>query len=70
VQTLAEIGVDYVQGYAVAKPQHPDKLLNAESSASFIQDEELIQFAYLLGKADSSLPQVDLFSELRNINVH
>ena len=26
VQTLTEIGVDYVQGFAVARPQHPDKL--------------------------------------------
>ena len=41
VQTLVEIGVDYVQGYVVAKPQHPDSILQASSSASFIDDPEL-----------------------------
>jgi diguanylate cyclase (GGDEF)-like protein len=44
VETLAEIGVDYVQGYAVAQPQSPAKLLAAASSAGFIQDEELLRF--------------------------
>jgi diguanylate cyclase (GGDEF)-like protein len=44
VETLAEIGVDYVQGYAVARPQPPAKLLAAASSASFIHDEELSRF--------------------------
>jgi diguanylate cyclase (GGDEF)-like protein len=44
VETLAEIGVDYVQGFAVARPQAPAKLLAAASSASFIQDEQLARF--------------------------
>lgn len=64
VQTLTEIGVDYVQGFAVARPQHPDKLLCAESSASFIQDEELAHFVALIGKANQMQPKVDLFSDL------
>lgn len=70
VQTLTEIGVDYVQGFAVARPQHPDKLLSAESSASFIQDAELAQYVELIGKSDPMLAQVDLFPEVRSINVH
>ena len=70
VQTLAEIGVDYVQGFAVARSQHPDKLLTAESSASLIQDEALAQYAYLIGKSNQMLPQVDLFSDVQIINVH
>ena len=41
VQTLVEIGVDYVQGYAVARPQTPESILAADSSASFIKDREL-----------------------------
>jgi len=41
VQVLAEIGVDFVQGYIVARPQSPENLLTATSAASFIQDEEL-----------------------------
>ena len=70
VQTLTEIGVDYVQGFAVARPQHPDKLLTAESSASFIRDKALAQYVYLIGKTDQMLAQVDLFSEARVVNVH
>lgn len=70
VQTLTEIGVDYVQGFVVARPQHPDRLLAAESSASFIQDKALAQYVYLIGKTDPMLPQVDLFSEVHVVNVH
>ena len=52
VQTLAEIGVDYVQGYIVARPQLPEDLLNAASSASFIVDKAMSDFALQLGKSD------------------
>jgi len=69
VQTLTEIGVDYVQGFAVARSQHPDKLLTAESSASFIQNEELAHFVSLISKANQLQPVVDLFSDLPR-NVH
>ena len=44
VEVLSKVGVDYVQGYAIARPQHPDKILGAESSASFIQDENVARF--------------------------
>jgi diguanylate cyclase (GGDEF)-like protein/PAS domain S-box-containing protein len=64
VQTLVEIGVDYVQGFAVARSQHPDKLISAESSASFIQDAELAEYVALIGKTNPPQPVVDLFSDL------
>ncbi|MDP2679899.1 MAG: EAL domain-containing protein [Rhodoferax sp.] len=64
VEMLAEIGVDYVQGFAVARSQHPDKLLTAESSASFIQDEELAHYVGLIGKARQLQPKIDLFSDV------
>jgi diguanylate cyclase (GGDEF)-like protein len=64
VQTLTEIGVDYVQGFAVARPQHPDRLLSAVSSASFIQNEELASYVDLIGKANQRQPIMDLFSDL------
>jgi diguanylate cyclase (GGDEF)-like protein len=48
VQTLAEIGVDYVQGYAVARSQPPELMLTARSSASFIRDEQLLQLVRAL----------------------
>ncbi|MCM2340560.1 EAL domain-containing protein [Rhodoferax sp.] len=69
VQTLTEIGVDYVQGFAVARPQHPDKLLTAKSSASFIQDEALADYVALIGKTNQSQPKFDPFSDLTR-NVH
>ncbi|MEO8858373.1 MAG: EAL domain-containing protein [Burkholderiaceae bacterium] len=61
VQTLAEIGVDYVQGYVVARPQSPESLLTAQSSAGFISDEELIRFTNMLGKTEDIRAQVELF---------
>ncbi|MDD2918952.1 EAL domain-containing protein [Rhodoferax sp.] len=64
VEMLTEIGVDYVQGFAVARSQHPDKLLTAASSASFIQDAELAHFVGLIGKADPMQPIADLFSDV------
>jgi len=48
VETLAEIGVDYVQGFVVARPQPPERLLEAASAASFIQDEKLLQLLQLM----------------------
>jgi hypothetical protein len=64
VQTLAEIGVDYVQGYVVARPQRPEALLTAESSASFIRDEQLLRFTTMLGKTEDIREQVDLFDQM------
>ncbi len=70
VQTLTEIGVDYVQGYVVARPQHPDKLLSAESSASFVQDDELAKYMLMIEKSAQMQSEVDLFAEVHNVNLH
>jgi EAL domain-containing protein (putative c-di-GMP-specific phosphodiesterase class I) len=70
VQTLAEIGVNYVQGYIVARPQQPSMLLTAESSASFIQDEQLLRFTSILGKSEDIRAQVDLFDPMGSRQVH
>lgn len=70
VQTLAEIGVDYVQGYVVARPQAPEALLGAESSASFIRDEQLLRFSHVLGKTEDIREQVDLFDHPVPRQVH
>ncbi|MFL6634997.1 MAG: EAL domain-containing protein, partial [Massilia sp.] len=51
IRTLAEIGVDYVQGYAVARSQPPEKLLAASSSASFIQGEDVLKLVRTLGQS-------------------
>jgi len=58
VETLAEIGVDYVQGYVVARPQTPKAILEAQSAADFITDDRLK--AYLSTLASSELDHVDL----------
>ncbi|HQQ71304.1 MAG TPA: EAL domain-containing protein, partial [Alicycliphilus sp.] len=42
VQTLAEIGVDYVQGFAIARSQTPERILAARSAADFVRDTALL----------------------------
>jgi diguanylate cyclase (GGDEF)-like protein len=66
VQTLAEIGVDYVQGWAVARSQSPEALLAAESSAGFIRDEELLE----LVRALQAAPRATLASEMASLHNH
>jgi EAL domain-containing protein (putative c-di-GMP-specific phosphodiesterase class I) len=61
VQTLKEIGVDYVQGFVVARPQEPEQLLTAASSASFIKDPALAQLVDTFDKSDGTVLMVDFF---------
>ena len=70
VQTLVEIGVDYVQGYVVARPQPPANLLKAASSASFIEDEELAIYVSMIGKTEANRAQVDLFQQSKMQSLH
>lgn len=61
LEALAEMGVDYVQGYVVSRPLMPDKILLASSSADCIEDEATAQFvgdslASLMIFADQSDP--------------
>jgi diguanylate cyclase (GGDEF)-like protein len=51
VRTLGEIGVDYVQGWAVARSMDPALILEAQSSASFIEDEHVLQLVGSAGVA-------------------
>ncbi|MFL6675038.1 MAG: EAL domain-containing protein [Massilia sp.] len=67
VQTLAELGVDYVQGYAVARSQPPEKLLAASSSASFITDERLLQLVRTLEAAPAT-PQFPEMASLHDLH--
>ncbi len=59
IRTLAEIGVDYVQGFAIARSQPPEKLLAASSSASFIKAEDVLQLVRTLGASanEPALPE-------------
>ena len=47
VRTLAEIGVDYVQGFAVARPQTPKQLLGMRSAADLVGDADLLNYLLL-----------------------
>ncbi|MES2319115.1 MAG: EAL domain-containing protein [Pseudomonadota bacterium] len=60
VRTLAEIGVDYVQGWAVARSMAPERILEASSAASFIQDAQLEQLVSMLDGGGAA----DLFAKL------
>lgn len=38
IKAMQEVGIDYVQSYALARPQMPEGILAAKSSADFIED--------------------------------
>lgn len=40
---LLEMGVDFVQGFAIARPQAPEVILEATSAADFIRDPEVLK---------------------------
>ncbi|MBE0622038.1 MAG: EAL domain-containing protein [Burkholderiales bacterium] len=64
VEALAEVGVDYVQGFVIAKPQLPQEILRARSSASFIEDEKMALYVRnYLAKGQA----VELWEQLREI---
>lgn len=48
VQTLAEIGVDYVQGWAVSRSQPPERMLQARSAADFVTTPEVLDVLRML----------------------
>ncbi len=64
VEALAEVGVDYVQGFVIATPQLPEKILGARSSASFIQDEKV---AYYVRNTLAKGQAVELWDQLREL---
>jgi diguanylate cyclase (GGDEF)-like protein len=64
VEALAEVGVDYVQGYVIGRPQLPDLILGAKSSASFIEDEKMALYVRnYLAKGQA----VELWEQLREL---
>lgn len=56
VQALAELGVDYVQGFAISRARPPEQILAARSAAEFIADESVARYVQLLdGPAELSV---------------
>jgi diguanylate cyclase (GGDEF)-like protein/PAS domain S-box-containing protein len=70
VRTLAEIGVDYVQGYAIARSQAPEKLLAASSSASFIKGEDVLQVVRTLGAPANEPALMDFTQQQQLRDLH
>jgi diguanylate cyclase (GGDEF)-like protein len=65
LEALAEMGVDYVQGYVVSQPLAPDRILLGNSAADFIEDPATARFVRdqlpaILTRAD--LPGRDRFN--------
>jgi diguanylate cyclase (GGDEF)-like protein len=58
VEALAAAGVDYVQGFAIARAQGTAAVLAARSSASFITDPDVLRFVHqrVSGGASFALP--------------
>ncbi len=57
LRILKDLGVDYVQGYVISRPQSPELICKARHSASFIDDHKTRQFvAYYVqpGNQDNS----------------
>ncbi|WP_158939081.1 EAL domain-containing protein [Burkholderia sp. S171] len=55
LRALKEIGVDYVQGYLIAKPQESGAILAASSAASFVKDLDVLQFIDSIVVQDKTL---------------
>jgi diguanylate cyclase (GGDEF)-like protein len=56
VAVLKEVGVDYVQGYAVAKPMSPERILSADSCAALVEDPQVARLVWDgIGKMETSM---------------
>ena len=56
VEALREAGIDYAQGYVIARPQAPERILAADSAAAFIEDAALRRFVGERGPGSLSAP--------------
>lgn len=70
VEALSQVGVDYVQGYAIARPQDPERILRAESSASFVEDPQLARFLRELVVPTQPLELWDKVGDRLHIGLH
>ncbi len=70
VETLVEAGINHIQGYVVARPQSPELILAATSSASFIQDEGLRQYVRSLNAEAQAAPVWDGAVPVKPTDLH
>lgn len=65
LETLIAIGIDYVQGYGIARPMAPDLLLTQAATAYFIQNESI---AALIKEHASSVHQPELWEQTSSLD--
>lgn len=70
IESLSKIGVDYVQGFAIALPQEPARLLLAESSAGFIEDESIAVYVRNFLAKDRTMDLWEPSGDPTRINLH
>jgi len=70
VQSLAEAGVDYVQGFAVSRAQDPALLLGAQSSASFITDPDVLAYVRDALAPAGAVSQLDALGARSGLELH
>jgi EAL domain-containing protein (putative c-di-GMP-specific phosphodiesterase class I) len=52
LKALVAAGVDYAQGYCISRPVMPERILQASSTADFIQDPAILAYVKLLQTPD------------------
>jgi EAL domain-containing protein (putative c-di-GMP-specific phosphodiesterase class I) len=70
LEALAALGVDYVQGWVVARPQAPEKILEAASSAHFVVDPQVAAYVRRAREGRRPLPLPDAFSVVPPSDLH
>ncbi|MFH7040725.1 putative bifunctional diguanylate cyclase/phosphodiesterase [Paucibacter sp. JuS9] len=61
LKALVAAGVDYAQGYGISRPVTPERILEARSTADFIEDPEIYAFVRQLQSKDHQT--IPLFPE-------
>lgn len=64
IQALAEAGINYVQGFAVAYPQSPAEILQSRSSMDFVTDPKVRYLLELVGSSKSQVKSIDIKRDL------
>jgi EAL domain-containing protein (putative c-di-GMP-specific phosphodiesterase class I) len=70
VEALVGVGIDYVQGYAVARPQDADRILSMNSAADFIEDPAVARFVRDSLAAGRTLGLWDQFDDATQLRPH
>ena len=70
VRTLVELGIDFIQGYVVARPQSPEQILAGESAGAFVQDEHLRQYLHSIANREPEMPLWEDYAPVNPGDLH